>query len=80
MIIGVGTDPKPNDRFAVDNAYGAIISVNPDGVNRTGCVYGFKTKTRVMRILNERPICLSGLTLHAGWQLGQGFPEASRRA
>jgi hypothetical protein len=74
------TNPKPDDGFSIDDAYGTVISADPDGVNGTGCMYGLETETGVMRIPVKRPVRLSGLTLHAGWQLGQCFSKASRRA
>jgi hypothetical protein len=63
-------DPEPNDGVAIDDAHGPIFSAYASGVNGAGGMDGLETQTGMIRILDKRPIRLSGLTLHAGWQLG----------
>jgi hypothetical protein len=75
IVIGVGTDPIPDDVVSVTDTDGAVIQPNPHRKNGAGWVNRLETQTWVMRIVNKKTICLPRLFLNVGRQFCKGFPK-----
>jgi hypothetical protein len=67
VVLGVRTDPEPNDDIAVDDAKRAMAKSNPCGVDGPPCVHVFETKTSVLRVLLEAAVGFTGPPLDMLW-------------
>ena len=67
VVLGVRTDPEPNDDIAVDDAERAMAESHPCGVDGPFCVHVFETKTSVLRVLLEAAVGFTGPPLDMLW-------------
>ncbi len=68
-------DPVPHDFVAFQDSHCSITRADPNRINWPFRMNRLETKTRLIRVLPEDPICSTGLTLNLCRQFGEHFPE-----
>jgi len=67
VVLGVCTNPEPNDDIAFDDAKRAVPESHPSGVDGPGRVHVFEAKTSVLRVLLEAAVGFTGSALDVLW-------------
>ena len=80
IVVGVGANPEPNHRIAVERAHGTVADSHAGRIGRRIAPDLLEAQSGVTRVLPKKPIGFSCLTLGGRWQHREELSKAPRRA